>query len=101
METTETTFVPNHLREADVAILVITSNTCVCNVCGQEALPNEDYHHSVPVNGMIVLTNNPLENKGCGAKFIATTSPHDGVHGKNAAKRIKPTLPFVDAHLKR
>jgi len=97
VELAEATFVPNHQRETDIAILIVNASTCFCNVCGQEALPNEEKHTTVPIGGMIVINNVVEGIAGCGAKFIATTSAHEGVHGKNAARRLQPKLPFISA----
>ena len=101
METVEVTYVPNELRKLDVAILVVDSYTCYCSVCGQEAMPNEKEHITVAISGLLVLNNLAPEEVGCRAKFIATTSPYEGVHARQGAKRLRPDLPFIDAHIER
>jgi hypothetical protein len=100
MELAEHTFVPNDQRKLDVAILVVDSFTCYCNVCGQEAMPNETEHRTVAISGLLVANASPEDN-GCRAKFVATTSPFEGVHARQAAKRLRPDLPFIDSHMKR
>lgn len=100
MELAEITFVPTDLRKLNVALLVVDSYTCYCNVCGQEAMPNEPEHRTVAISGLVVSNSFPEEN-GCGAKFIATASPFEGVHARKAAKNLRPDLPFIDAHIER
>jgi hypothetical protein len=100
VETAEVTYIPNELRKLDVAILVVDSFTCYCSACGQEAMPNETNHKIVAISGLVVANAYP-EEVGCGAKFIATTSPYEGIHARQGAKRLRPDLPFIDAHIER
>ena len=102
METVEVTYVPNELRKLDVALLVVdTGLACYCSVCGQEAMPNEKQHITVTISGLLVLNDLAPEKVGCRAKFIATTSTYEGVHARLGAKRLRPDLPFIDAHIER
>ncbi len=100
MELAEYTFVPNEARKLDVAILVVDSFTCYCNVCGKEAMPNEDEHVTVAISGLVVANVVP-QDTGCRARFIATTSPYTGAFARRAAKNLRPDLPFIDAHAER
>jgi hypothetical protein len=96
----EEMFIPTEVRDApNVGILIIHSYTAYCSTCGHEASPSERKHHSIM--GQAAYDNPELRNAGCGVKFVATASPHQGEHARRGAKNLRPDLPFIAIHTER
>lgn len=100
MEPYEASFVPLGDRKINVAILVVDSFACYCNVCGQEAKPDETEHRTVTIAGLSVPNANPNE-VGCNAKFIATTYVYQDKVAGYDANRLRPDLPLISANIER